>query len=66
MTLHNAGEAFALGLADDVDLLAYLKGFDAQVLAELVVGCVGGADLDDVTPRRHPGLGEVARKGFVT
>jgi hypothetical protein len=60
VTLHDAGEALALGPARDVDALADLEGVGAELLADGVVGGVGRADLDDEAARRHAGLVEVA------
>src|SRR4051812_2299622 len=57
--LHATGEALALGLARDVDLLAGLERGRGELLAEAVVSRVGGAQLDQVTAGGDPGLGEV-------
>lgn len=49
VTLHDTGEALALGGADDVDLGAgFEDGVHGQLLAGRVVGGVGGADLGEV------------------
>jgi hypothetical protein len=53
VTLHDAGEALALGLAGDVDAVARGKRLDGHFLTERVVIRVGGAQLDDVPARCH-------------
>src|SRR5512139_1919860 len=60
MALHDPGEALALGGAGDVDLLAGLEELDGDLLADRVVGSVGGAELDEVAARGDAGLLEVA------
>src|SRR5690606_24898145 len=60
VALHDARGALALGGADDVDLLASLEDRGVDLLAELVVGSVRGAQLDEVAARGHAGLLEVA------
>src|SRR5690606_27833296 len=64
VTLHDAGEALALGGAGDVDPLAALEGLDSDLLAELVVARVGGAQLDEVAAGGDPGLLEVPAQGL--
>src|SRR5437764_992660 len=46
--LHAAGEALALGLTRHVDLAAGLEGVGGDLLADRVLGGVGGAQLDEV------------------
>jgi hypothetical protein len=65
VTLHDTGEALALGRARRVDALAGLEGLGRDLLAELVVGGVGRAELDEVTARRDAGLLEVAAHRLV-
>ena len=66
VTLHDAGEALALGGAGDVDDLADLEGLGGQLLPEGVLGGVGGAQLDEVLARGDVCLGEVASGRLVT
>src|SRR5690606_6282687 len=53
VTLHNAGEALALGGANDVDLLAGFEELYGQFLASCVLGSVCGAQLYQVTTWGH-------------
>src|SRR5699024_11070982 len=55
VTLHDAGEALALGRAHDVDALADLEGPAGQLLADLVLTGVRRADLGDVATGRDAG-----------
>ena len=59
VALHDTGEALALAGADDVDQLAGLEDVDRELLAERVLGGVGGAHLGEVAARRDAGLVEV-------
>src|SRR6185312_4761751 len=59
VALHDTGEAVALGGAGDVDDLTLREGLGGHLLAEGVLGGVGGADLHGVAARRHAGLREV-------
>src|SRR5262249_37347879 len=59
VALHHTGEALALAGGGDVDPLAGLEGPGAQLLAQRVLAGVGGAQLQQVAPRRHASLVEV-------
>src|SRR5690606_3011885 len=65
MTLHHAGEALALRGSGHVDPLAGLEHIGGQLLARGVRLGVGRADLDDVPPRRHARLLEMALQRLV-
>src|SRR5690606_4709427 len=65
VTLHDTGEALALARADDVDELTGFEDVDRELLAERVLGGVGGADLGEVATGGDPGLLEVAGGGLV-
>src|SRR6266511_3544204 len=58
--LHHAREPLALGPPGDVDDLPGLERLGGDLLAERVLASVGGAQLDEVPPRRHVRLGVVA------
>src|SRR5665647_2916750 len=64
MALHDAGESFALGGADDVDILSRLESRGRELLAQVVGRGLRGADLHQVAARRDAGLLEVARHGL--
>jgi hypothetical protein len=66
VTLHDAGEALALGRAGDVDALAGLEGVGAELLAEAVVARVSGAQLDDVRRGVTPAFSKWPVSGLVT
>src|SRR4029450_10682972 len=57
VTLHDAGGALALAGADDVDLGHAVEHVGVQLLADLVVAGVLGAQFHQVPPRRHARLG---------
>src|SRR5690606_36860731 len=51
-TLHDTGGALALGRADELDDGPGLEGLRGELLADAVLGGVGGADLGEVAARR--------------
>src|SRR5690606_35996656 len=59
VTLHDTRGALALGRADDVDHGTGGERLSGDLLAEAVLGRVGGTDLGDVTARRDARLLEV-------
>src|SRR5690606_7257872 len=63
--LHDTGEALALGLAGDVDQLAGLERVGGDLLAEGVLGGVGGAHLDVVPARGQVVLAQVVAERLV-
>ncbi len=63
MLLHRALETFALGDADDIDVLAGLEAGDRDGIAHLDLVAVGG-ELADEALRDRSGFFEVAEFGF--
>src|SRR5690606_15407217 len=66
VALHDTRGALALAGADDVDQLTGLEdAVDRELLAQVVVSGIRGADLGDVTTRRDAGCLEVSGQGLV-
>src|SRR5690606_7172867 len=65
VALHDTGDALALALASDVDVLAGFEGVIPQLLADLVIARVVRAALREVAARRDVVLTQVVAERLV-